>query len=238
MQLSQLSKTLLEKINNRSIITQSDYPERIILDSKINKSIKVLSNYTDPRNSKKEGPSGWEYEQSVFYFDGELFLSEIVAGNYESVKPSHSFKANPEYSKDKTKYFYNIFIDKKKYKSNMYNSSNGQENKLVYGFILSFHTHPKNNIKNKSIYSFFSLADIKSLLYGRSPILGLIWGNCSWLVCKTSSSTIPSQELLNKISRAEYDLGIEGVINAIKQELSTYDLVFYQASLGNIFKRI
>ncbi|MCA9386967.1 hypothetical protein KC669_02945 [Candidatus Dojkabacteria bacterium] len=237
MQLAQLSEIILKKIKSNTTISCSDWPDRISIPSKITKSIKNLSRYTDPKNSKKELPSGWEYEQSILFFDGELLLSEPTAGNYERVKPKHSFSASPQYVSN-SKMFFDLKVDNRKYKSKEYMTDSLVGRDLTYGFIASFHTHPKRIIQTKSIYSFYSVADLTSLIYGNIPMIGLIWGNSYWLACKSSSSKIPPLDVLDLITKEEFQSGIPGVIDMVKQNLLMYDLVFYQASLGNILRRI
>ncbi len=233
MMLTQLAKAIIALKKEGKPIGLKDWPSNVTLETDITSSLKKLSKFTNVNLNKKEGPSGWEYEMTFIYFIDKLYPSEPVSGDYSQVRFSHSFNAVPEYKSDKVRF--KVQIDKKFHLTEYYDPA--KLGNISYGFIASFHTHPLYKFNNQGTYSFFSPADIKSLLFSNSPILGLIAGNHLWLACRTSSSKFPSNNELQSVSLYEKE-GIEEMEKMVKELMTDDSIVFFSGKLGSRLKRI
>ncbi len=235
MLLTQLGKHILTQVKSGKLISNSDWPKDITIESEITTNLKKLSSYTNAKKNKKEGHSGREFEVTYFFFIDSLYASEPVSGSYTQVRFSHSFNAIPEYKGKNLRF--KVKIDNKTHLSKYYDSEKFDRD-IVFGRFVSFHTHPFYKIQNqKGTYSFFSPADLASLVFGSSYIVGLIAGSQLWLACKTSSPIRPSPEELNSISLKEPE-GINAMEKEIKFKLSYTNIAFFSGSLGSKLKRL
>lgn len=235
MQLTKLAIEILRKRKEGKEIRLSDWPSDFTIETEITTNIKRLSGYTNSNKNKRDGASGWEYEMTYILFFNKLFPSEITSGNYSQVTYSHSFSAKPEQKDDKVRFY--VLIDSKKYKSDWFEVKKVNE-EMIYGHVISFHTHPLQKQEGKSLgYSFFSPADLHSLLRGPSPMIGMIAGSDLWIAGRTSSSKMPDPNDLMEVSRAE-EIGIFNMQAKIKELLKETDIAFYSGRVGGRMRRV
>jgi hypothetical protein len=241
MKFKDLSKQILKKTKEGKEITAYDWPSDIILEKDIVNKAKDLSSFTNKEGffPKKSGAVGWEYGFSTLFLIDEIYISKSISGNYQSVSMGHSFSFKPVYSEDNSKLKFEILLDDKKHISKSYETKTLSNDSVIYGLSASFHTHPKfYHQTGQAQYTFFSGQDITSLLYGRTPILGLIAGSKIWLACKTSISRMISGEHLAQASRIELEQGNDAVTKYIKENMKEYGIVFYYGSLGGGLQKL
>lgn len=241
MKFSDLSKTLLRKVNKNDALTSSDYPSDVYFETEISKKIVEINEYTNKdsfENGRSEGAIGWEYAFSILFFVDNVYISKVLKGNYESVSINHSYSFNPIYLNQNKNVQFEIKLDDKKYKTKSFETEKIRDN-LLYGITATFHTHPKFiHSPGVSQYTFFSSKDIGSLIYGRTPILGLVMGRDLWLACKTKDSQMIDPGLLREASGIELNEGIDKLPSFVKKEMKDFGIEFYYGKVGGSLKRL
>jgi len=239
MKLLDLSKVILRKQKAAKQISSTDYPDKITVDRDFVNKLRTIAGYTDSTKSKEQGSGGWEYEMSVIYLVDKFYFTKPVSGDYSSVQSKHSIGYKPIYSNDNTKVNFEIDLSGKTQKSPTYKVQDLQK-ELLFGFIATFHTHPKYfHDRNTFQYTFYSGADIVSLLNGRAFCSGLIAGDYVWLACKTKHSTMIPNEYLSRATQLEFESGNDAVAKFVKENLKQFGIVFYYGLLsGGGFKRV
>lgn len=241
MKFSDLSKKLLEEIKKNDYIKSSDYPGDIYFETEISKKVAEINEYTNKdsfENGRSEGAIGWEYAFSVLTFQDNLYISKVLKGNYESVSISHTYNFNPTYKDQNKNVQFEINFDDKKYKTGFYETEKIRSN-LLYGIIITFHTHPKFiHSKDLAQYTFYSSRDMYSLIHGRTPILGLIMGRDLWLACRTKDSVMVPAELLSEASRIELYDGIDKVKTFVSSHMKNFGITFYYGKVGGSLKKL
>lgn len=232
MDFTQLSKTLLEKAS-KAQLNPSVYPSNVYFPSHVSKVLKSMSGYTNKESfSNKTGPVGWEYAASALFVYDSLYISDTHSGDYEQVSYSHKYSFKPEYLSNNDQARFNISFDSKTYKSKIYKTKDLQ-NRISHGITASFHTHPKYyHNEERWQYTFFSGKDISTLIYGRTPVQGLIMGKDLWLACKTETSSMISNEYLREASRIELYDGMDAVKSYVQSSMKGFDIVFYFGKVG------
>jgi hypothetical protein len=248
MMLTDLSKNILTKLKNTGSLTLSDWPTDITLESEVTKNLRSLESYTNKESflTPSQGAVGWEYGIYIYFIIDKIFISNTIKGDYESVNISKKVNIDTVYLNEKKQISksggefvkFNLDLNGKKFVTNTYKTKDLQSG-LINGVIANFHTHPKYyHDKNTSQYTFFSSQDITSLLYGRTPILGLLAGNNIWICCKTSNSQMIPSSLLAEASRLELNEGVNGVNKFIQSSLSDFGIVFYHGTFGSKLRRL
>lgn len=241
-QLQSVIKKYFENIKNQKRIDRSIYPQSIYFSTELIEKIKTIRSYTTPSagffaSKDKVGISGWEYAIQCVYFVDKLYIGKPIAGNYSSVSISQKIHVEPLYRNNNQEVSFSLHIGDLQQKTAWYQTKN--INKPIFGVGALFHTHPKVVDREGNVhYSFFSGQDIHSLIYGNSPIVGLIAGSDIWLACKTSSSANISGSCLNSInSNTKQRIFIEQN-SEIKKELFDSNIVFYEGTLGQKLTKV
>lgn len=128
-----------------------------------------------------------EFERAiaVFWADGELILSSTIKGNRRSVSPKSKIEVKYSHSRHKGYFTKDVFLDGKKYSSREIYHKNAPS-QVEVKYLFNMHTHPPHEMTDGSnYYSFFSVADIKSLLESKVVITGMI-GDKFWLLFRTN----------------------------------------------------
>ncbi|MDQ6985035.1 MAG: hypothetical protein Q9M91_00310 [Candidatus Dojkabacteria bacterium] len=240
MKFSILTKNIISKEKKGEAITSSTYPKDTYLDSEIIKKLKDIERFTNNEGflTKKSGAVGWEYAVSLYFLIDKIYISKPISGNYSSVNVGGGARVHPIYSQDNSNVKFELEIgDLKQITKNYKTKDLGSE--IRFGKAATFHTHPKfYHDENTYQYGFFSHADISSLLYGNSSVLGLIAGNNLWLACKTNDSRMIPNELLSEASRQEVISGVESMKNFVSSNLNEYGIIFFFGSFGGKLKRV
>ncbi|GAB4286481.1 MAG: hypothetical protein Kow0081_4450 [Candidatus Dojkabacteria bacterium] len=237
MNLDKLAIEIFKKYPGGQGITSSDLPDRISFPKNITKRIKSIERYTN-KNTKDQGAAGWEYAFSVLLVQDELYISSVQSGNYENVKVSHSYKVRPEIDQKRNKLQLIIRFDNLTIKSKYYELQEFTP-PIIHGLIATFHTHPKYFYNRHTFqYTFFSPQDIFALVYGRTPVLGLIAGGDIWLAVKTVNAKQIPGELLLEASKIELQAGMDAVKNFVKQQMRNFGICFYYGKVGGTFTKI
>ncbi len=225
--------------SERVLPSSSFWPQSITLESSITSRLKDLSRYTnkEPFFAKKSGAVGWEYGLSILFVADSVYISQVYSGNYSSVGIKSTYEIKPV-QVDSAKVKLDITFGDKKFSSKPYpleQLSSG----IINGVVATFHTHPKfYHSANVTQFTFFSLTDINSLIISSVPIMGLIAGNYVWLACKTSSSKLVPDILLNQATRIELEKGNEGLKEFVKENLLNFGIVFYFGSIAGKLERV
>jgi hypothetical protein len=248
MMLTDLSKNILGKLKIQSSLSISDWPSDITLESEVTKNLRSLESYTNKESflTPSQGAVGWEYGIYIYFVIDKIYISNTIKGDYESVNISKKINLDPVYLNEKKQVSqsggefvkFNLELNGKKVTTNTYKTRDLQTG-LINGVIANFHTHPKfYHDKNTSQYTFFSSQDISSLIYGRTPMLGLLAGSNIWVCCKTSISQMIPSQLLSEASRLELNEGVNGVNLFIQNALNDFGIVFYHGTFGSKLRRL
>lgn len=239
------------------------------------RKVKDLREFTDRSSDKfsegHQGSTGWEYGFDLVVVEGKYFYTQsYTSRNYEQVQSQTSLKVEPSWqdygSAGKKilvdKIFLNQvevgkinYIEEPQIKERIAKAYDG---KLQIGFISSFHSHPRNqyvlpNGQKYFIYTFFSEQDLKSLMGGRSHMLGLVTDRL-WIAARTDTSSMPSQAELSAITQLEYDITLkqtrEGItpngnsaeyqefINLASDTFRKHNIVLYMAKFGSKLAKV
>lgn len=227
-QFVEIAKKIIE---SSKLLELSQYPEIISFDSKTVANIKSIHSYTNPtRLFKKDGLSGWEYAFSIFFLIDELYISPIISGTYQQVQVAHkvSFKTIPLQNE---RVSIEIALDKRTFKSKPYPYER-LRSRVNQGFIASFHSHPTEMVESKAYSSFFSAQDIRSLVYGSIPMLGLVTHTDIWFLGKSKGSQNISVSVLQESSRLLNKEGVLAVKQFLKQSAKDSGIAMYQGRVG------
>lgn len=221
----------LIKVSNK----QTNYPDRdkwpqnVKLHRNVWSQILKLYTYTSTDNT--------EYEQSFFYVDRDVIVSEPVTGAEHNVSAHHSLEV--EYTVEKEEIIRRVFLDEEvideKYQIEV------PPDEKETGFLFNMHSHPIHlNLEGERVYTFFSPADIRTLLNSKSTIIGLVTDKL-WLACKTSASLV---EVSTKEEQQLADLTVismsdESLLSEkLKEQLTNWGIVIYRAEFDQDLERV
>ncbi|MCA9379123.1 hypothetical protein KC640_01720, partial [Candidatus Dojkabacteria bacterium] len=210
--------------------------------------IATLRKYTDSGadnfSEKHHGSTGWEYEIMMAYIDGKFFYSSpTTSKDYTQVQSKHSLRFEMEHDpRSKTPSVKDhIFIDDKKVGSLVAHGPEQiqarnrkmQEKTFQAGFVCHFHSHPQIQLQGskRRIYTFFSPQDLNSLMYGSTPIMGLVTDRL-WLLVKPPTNNLPpTRQELQEVTRVEVQ-DPESLTNAAGKLMQKYNWTLYTAKFG------
>ncbi len=211
---------------------KSGWPTNIQMSGSAWDSIRKLYLLTNQDNH--------EYETSMFFADGDTYMTQPYRGTTNSVSAKHSIQVR--FVPDQGRKVYNklVEIDGRVVDKDVVKPEKLPK-KTQLGFLFNIHTHPRHvNMAGQVTYSFFSDTDIRSLLSSDAIISGLITDSF-WLVGKTDNviSRVGEvgEELLYKISEKAF-AGEEYLDDTIRQNMSRWGLVFYRGHFGQSLLRI
>lgn len=240
MYFKQLGKVLSEKRNTGNLMSKSEWPNEILIESNVLNKLKEIEKYTNKESflTRNQGAVGWEYGLHIYFLVDEVFPGKPISGTYNSVSVSEQANVATEFNKNRSKVKFILNIGGSNQKTKDYDSSILQE-RVEFFRLATFHTHPKNYMNDGThIYTFFSIQDVFALLRGNIMIEGLLSGKDIWLMCKTSESKMISPQLLSEATREEMLGGTKGVIEFVKNNLNDFGIVFYQGSFGSKLRRL
>lgn len=256
MQFTEFAKLLLSKSvgsfpDNISVPNDS----RSGLFSSTNifwEKIEQLRKYTDStaeRFSKEhQGSTGWEYEMMMVFVDDKFYYSAIsTSRDYTQVTSKHSIQIEPDFDSKNLVLVDKVLVDGKQVGSLTYKGNTEIENReqkvksgnYNMGFVCHFHSHPQVQVNglNKRIYTFFSPTDINSLLYGSTPLMGLVTDRVWLLVKPENNNFAPTPQELHDITRVEANQPDQ--LEAKAAELmNKYGWTLYVAKFKSSFRRI
>lgn len=256
MTFSELSKSLLSRSITSfpdSISAPSDSRPGFFSSTNIFwEKIEQLRKYTDSsaeRFSKEhQGSTGWEYEMMMVFVDDKFYYSSIsTSRDYTQVSSKHSIKIDPDFNSKDLILVDKILVDEKQVGSMTYRGRDEiakREQKVKdgnynMGFVCHFHSHPQVQVSglDKRIYTFFSPVDINSLLYGRTPLMGLVTDRVWLMVKPQTSNTAPTSQELQEITRVEAT--DPGQLETKAAELmNKYGWTLYVANFKGSFRKI
>lgn len=210
--------------------------------------IATLRKYTDSGadnfSEKHQGSTGWEYEMMMVYIDGKFFYSTpTTSKDYNQVQSKHDIRFELEHDfKSKTPSVKDhIFVDDKKvgsliaYGQEQIQARNKkmQEKTFQAGFVCHFHSHPQIQLQGteRRIYTFFSPQDLNSLMYGSTPLMGLVTDRL-WLLVKPGTNNLaPTHQELQEVTRVEVQ-NPESLPDAAGKLMQKYNWTLYTARFG------
>lgn len=219
--------------------------------------IKELRKYTDSTADKfsKEhvGSTGWEYEMMMAEFDGKFFYSApSTSRDYTQVTSKHSLGVKPALDNATMTLTEEVTIDDKVVSKTKITGRDKVEKRIkeVWSgeasthktrpqFVCHFHSHPQVQVSGseKRIYTFFSSQDLSSLLYGSTPIMGLVTDRL-WLLMKPKNSGLsPTPADLQEVTRTEAQDPANLEAKAA-EVMNKYGFALYVAPFGGTFKRL
>ena len=83
MKFIDLSKKIINNLNNAQAISHSIYPDKISFGDEINKKIRKIDEYSKKPSiiNRSEGTVNYEYGFSTFNFLDEVYASQIISGS-------------------------------------------------------------------------------------------------------------------------------------------------------------
>lgn len=242
MTLTEISKNFLPILQGGKYPKFSQWPSSILLESAITESNRKINKMTNSEGffSKREhGAVGNEFAFSVLYFYDQIYISRILSGDKQSVSISHRYSAKPIYNSDNTKLQFEISFDQKSFKTRFLETKLFNKVKLIHGIVATFHSHPKFYVE-RGVYqfTFFSGQDISSLIYGRTPVLGLVAGNDVWLACRSDLSVMIPSNLLQEATRLELEKGNDEVVKFVKSNFKDFGIPIYKGKIGSRLQRV
>lgn len=242
MTLTEISKKFLPLLQEGKFPKFSQWPSSILLESAItenNRKINKMTNSEGFFSNREHGAVGNEFAFSVLYFYDQLYISKVFGGDRQSVSISHRYGAKPIYTSDNKKLQFEISFDEKNFKTKLYESKVFNGIKLIHGIVATFHSHPKFYIeRGVSQFTFFSGQDITSLIYGRTPVLGLVAGSDVWLACRSDISAMIPGNLLQEATRLELEKGNDEVAKFVKANFKDFGIPIYKGKIGSRLERV
>lgn len=237
MKFIDLSKKIINNLNNAQAISHSIYPDKISFGDEINKKIKKIDEYSKKPSiiNRSEGTVNYEYGFSTFNFLDEVYASHIISGSYYEIRTSHSINFKPQLEKS-GKYRYEINLDGKVFKSKEYDLE--KIKKMNYGFSSIVHSHPYQLVDHKKHLSFFSNQDLSNLKFTNIPIVGIVVDGNIWLACVTNDIKDIHPKDLHQVSLILSGEGVNPANEYIRQNLNLYGIIFYHGKAGGTVYRI
>lgn len=210
--------------------------------------ITTLRKYTDSGaknfSESYQGSTGWEYEMMMAYVDGKLFYSiPTTSKDYNQVQSRHSlrFEMEHDFKSQTPSVKDHIFIDDKEvgsltaYGQEQINERNKKMREKTFqaGFVCHFHSHPQIQLQGseRRIYTFFSPQDLNSLIYGSTPLMGLVTDRLWLLVKPQTNIPAPTHQELQDVTRVEVQ-DPENLPGAAGNLMRKYNWTLYTARYG------
>lgn len=231
---------LAKKIVDKKSLSISEWPEYIFFDSETQNRLSQIKSFSmKPRNYlfvSDSGNSAYEYAFTAIYVIDSLYYSKAIGGNYTSVSPLPKIAITP--LQNGSNVHFEITIGDTSTSSRIYDVSSFKEN-INWGIIMSAHTHPRIYIDKSHYYhTWFSMQDFSFLLGGPVPLVALVTDNSVWLACKSTDSSFPQAQLVQKMTLLDKEKKYEEMKVLAKEISSSSKIVFFQGGISSKMLRI
>lgn len=176
-----------------------------------------------------------EYESTFFYVNDNVNSTEPVKGNEYNVQVSH--KIDLDYDPRSTRL--EILVDNRRIDSLNVRADRLKDQHI--GFLTHMHTHPHDTSSSGAkFYSFFSDADLNSLLSSNMFMTGLVIDRL-WLCCKTDRAVgSVGQVGLESLYKINDKLFLEenALDDLVRKEMQNWGLVFYSGQFDRALNKL